>query len=353
MERVPAIDAAAGESEGRLRCARIAFVWRRSFSCCFRRSRPQRLGRGSARLRRRYGKLLAPRPVPHVHLRDHQGRRRRRGQRPRLRRVWRDDDHQVGDRERRAGRHGGIVAAVADAVTVNAGPGDEIVLRGLTISATGSRAGIKALGFGVLHIENCSLNGSGPGAAGFPPGISATPAASAKVFIVDTIVRNFYDGILIGGGTNATIERTRLVGNGEGLFAAINSRTTIRESVLSGNAEGMTVYNSLTGSTTAVTAANNTISNNTSLRRIRLRRRGRHIGGRSCDQRDQRQRRRRVHQQPRRHGRRDALRQHGSQQRRRRPDQHLGRHDRSRARGTTTPSCTTPAVTSPAGRSSR
>ena len=157
----------------------------------------------------------------------------------------------------------GIVAAVADGVTVNAGTGDEIILRGLTISATGSRAGIKALGFGVLHIESCSLNGSGPGAAGFPPGISVTPAASAKVFIVDTIVRNFYDGILIGGGTNATIERTRLVGNGEGLFAAINSRTTIRESVLSGNAEGMTVYNSLTASTTTVTAANSTISNNT------------------------------------------------------------------------------------------
>ena len=46
-------------------------------------------------------------------------------------------------------------------------------------------------------------------------------------------------------------------------FAAINSRTTIRESVLSGNAEGITVYNSLTASTTAVTAANSTISNNT------------------------------------------------------------------------------------------
>ncbi len=159
----------------------------------------------------------------------------------------------------------GIVAAVADGVTVNAGPGDEIILRGLTISATGSHAGIKATSFGVLHIENCSLNGSGPGAAGSPPGISATSlATSAKVFIVDTIVRNFYDGIFVGGPVNATIERTRLVGNSEGLFAGIKSRTTVRESVLSGNAEGITVYNSLTGSTTAVTADSNTISNNTS-----------------------------------------------------------------------------------------
>jgi len=157
----------------------------------------------------------------------------------------------------------GIVAAVADGVTINAATSDEIILRGLTISATGSHAGIKATSFGVLHVENCSLNGSGPGAAGFPSGISATQfGANAKVFIVDTIVRNFYDGILVGGSVNATIERTRSVGNGEGLFA-VNARTTIRESVLSGNAQGITVYNSTVGMTTAVTAANNTIANNT------------------------------------------------------------------------------------------
>ncbi len=156
----------------------------------------------------------------------------------------------------------GIVAAVADAVTINAGTSDEIILRGLTISCAAGRHGIKANTFGVLHIENTSLNGGGP--APYSAGISATPSAGAKVFIVDTIVRNFYDGILVGGAANATIERTRSVGNSEGLFAAIDSRTTIRESVFSGNTEGITVYNSLTGSTTVVTAANSTISNNTS-----------------------------------------------------------------------------------------
>ncbi len=89
------------------------------------------------------------------------------------------------------------------------------------------------------------------------------PSANATVFIVDTIVRNFWYGIYVVGLAHATIERTRSVGNGEGLFAGANSRTTIRESVFSGNAQGMTVYNSSPGTTTAVTAANNTIANNT------------------------------------------------------------------------------------------
>jgi len=155
----------------------------------------------------------------------------------------------------------GIVAAAADGVTINAAPTDEIVLRGLTISTTGTRAGIKALGFGVLHVESCSLNGAG--SAGYPIGIFAAPSASARVLIVDTIVRNFYDGIFVGAQVNATIERSRAFGNSEGLFAGIDSRTTIRESVFSGNDRGVMVYNSLTGSTTAVTAANNAISGNT------------------------------------------------------------------------------------------
>jgi len=159
----------------------------------------------------------------------------------------------------------GIVASVADGVTINAGGNDEIVLRGLTIQSTLGRHGIKANTFGELHVERTALNGDGPAAPGLPVGISAAPSASAKVFITDTDIRYYYCGIYVSAATglvNVTIERTRSLGNNEGLFANANSRTTVRESVFSGNAIGMTVYNVQSGTTSAVTAENNTISNN-------------------------------------------------------------------------------------------
>ena len=161
----------------------------------------------------------------------------------------------------------GIVASAADGVTINAGVNDEIVLRGLTIQSTMAHHGIKANTFGELHVENSSLNGDGPAAPGFPVGISVNPSTSAKLFVIDTVIRYYYCGIYAhaaSGLVNVTIERTRSLGNNEGLFANANSRTTVRESVFSGNAIGMTIYNVQNGTTSAVTAENNTISNNSS-----------------------------------------------------------------------------------------
>lgn len=161
----------------------------------------------------------------------------------------------------------GIVASAADGVTISAGVNDEIILRGLTIQSTSAHHGIKANTFGELHVERTTLNGDGPAAPGYPVGISAAPSVSAKVFVTDTDIRYYYCGIYVNaasGLVNVTIERTRLLGNNEGLFANANSRTTVRESVLAGNAMGITVYNVLGGTMSAVTAENNTISNNSS-----------------------------------------------------------------------------------------
>jgi len=159
----------------------------------------------------------------------------------------------------------GIVASVAHAIKINASTIDKIVLRGLTISATGDYFGINAMSFGALYVENCTLNWTPTTEyLGFPTGISVASSAGAKVFIVDTIVRNFpAPGIKVTGAVDATIERTRSVGNGEGVLAEEDSRTTIRESVLSGNSTGIGVSNGTPGSTTTVTAANNAIANNT------------------------------------------------------------------------------------------
>ena len=143
---------------------------RRSFSRRCRRSPSRRLERGSARLPASIpGSARAPRRAARsptrsprsiaggeVNVLDSGGY----GEMT----ITKSVTVNVAPGRHRRNRH----ASVADAVTVNAGLTDVIVLRGLTISATGSRAGDKALGFGVLHVENCSLNGSGAGSLGFP-----------------------------------------------------------------------------------------------------------------------------------------------------------------------------------------
>jgi hypothetical protein len=75
-------------------------------------------------------------------------------------------------------------------VTVNSVPGN-VIIRGLTINSAGGSNGILANSAGVLHVENCVINGfNGSSSAA---GIQFN--GSGKLLIKDTAARGNYSGI--------------------------------------------------------------------------------------------------------------------------------------------------------------
>jgi hypothetical protein len=66
---------------------------------------------------------------------------------------------------------------------------------------------------------------------------------AGKLNVADSVVRdNAVDGIFLNtasGTIEASLERTRLLGNGTGLSVLSNSKATLKEGVVSGNATGL------------------------------------------------------------------------------------------------------------------
>jgi len=130
----------------------------------------------------------------------------------------------------------GIRISFGFAVEINAKSSDTVVLRGLTLSGPGGQVGLDSGGIlfggsGVLHVENCVINGFHGNGIGFH--------GAGQLFVKDTIVRNCRaTGISIGanpGTATASIDRCRLEKNGEGLAADLNAKVTVRDSIAAGN----------------------------------------------------------------------------------------------------------------------
>ena len=104
----------------------------------------------------------------------------------------------------------GVVAsitAVADGIDIGAGPTDKIVLRGLSINATGSVGdGINASGFRTLAIENCSVVGGATG-------ISVVGPATSYATISDSTVRGSIGLYGFFVGSSVTLLRCRAESN--------------------------------------------------------------------------------------------------------------------------------------------
>ncbi len=132
----------------------------------------------------------------------------------------------------------GVLAFVhppsGDAITVNAGVSDKVVVRGLTLNG-GAANGITLNTAGSLHVENCVISGFLKGLAMTGPGL---------LFVKDTVIRgNSVAGldIAVAAGTAAaSIDRTRFESNGVGVAAGNSGKASIRSSVASGNASGLT-----------------------------------------------------------------------------------------------------------------
>jgi len=95
-----------------------------------------------------------------------------------------------------------------DAITINAGAGDVVVLRGLVLNGGTGSVGIIVNTAGKVYIENCVISGFG-GVTG--SGIFVG-AAGSKTFVKDTISRQNGDGAVFANG-RASIDHCRFEGN--------------------------------------------------------------------------------------------------------------------------------------------
>jgi hypothetical protein len=139
----------------------------------------------------------------------------------------------------------GIQVTSGDAIDVNAGSADVVVLRGLTIDGlSGANDGIRLSAGGVLHIEGCTINGF----SNFQ-GIHVNTSDSSKLFIKDTIVRDNLSGagILLTAGSSsrtvtASLDNVRIENNGSAIFVENGVDVSVRNSVLAGNGYGLFAF---------------------------------------------------------------------------------------------------------------
>src|SRR5262249_4482625 len=135
-------------------------------------------------------------------------------------------------------------------IYINAGVGDVVTLRGLTVDGQISgEAGIAIFRASALHIQNCVIRNFESPRGGF--GLIVQPVADMQVFVSDSIIFNngslaLNSGIFVAPqGTarvRAVLDRVHLENNVVGLRADGSIATgsgiqlIIRDSVVSGNA---------------------------------------------------------------------------------------------------------------------
>jgi len=142
-----------------------------------------------------------------------------------------------------------ILASGTNAISINAGATDVVIIRNLTINGGGT--GIKGINFiagGALHVENCTIFNFNA-ATGL--GIDFEPSAASQLFVVNTSVRNnVAGGILVRPGASGTakvsIEHVQLDNNLFGIRAENGAQVSINDSSASGNTKnGFLVFSSV------------------------------------------------------------------------------------------------------------
>jgi hypothetical protein len=110
-----------------------------------------------------------------------------------------------------------MVASSVDFLTVNTGPNDVVILRGLEFESleitgfTPGLTGIKMVGGGTLHVENCTFRNF------TTAGIQFVPNSAAKLFVADSTFQHNAAGVLIkpttGGFATASFDRVSITEN--------------------------------------------------------------------------------------------------------------------------------------------
>jgi len=132
----------------------------------------------------------------------------------------------------------GVLVAGTNAITINAGANDVIVLRGLDIDGTGTGLnGIQFLAGKGLHVESTTINNF------TRAGIDFAPSGTSSLFVDDLVVRDNLvspDGVGIyvhpsgSGKAKAVVNDAQLVDNLVGLRAAAASAVTLSNSIVDG-----------------------------------------------------------------------------------------------------------------------
>ncbi|HWX43601.1 MAG TPA: right-handed parallel beta-helix repeat-containing protein, partial [Blastocatellia bacterium] len=133
------------------------------------------------------------------------------------------------------GVYAGVSVSSGDGITINAGPSDVIILRGLTVNGVGGANGIVFNSGQTLFVERCNINGFTANGLNF--------AGGGRLFARDSNIRNNVgSGITISGSVQAvataSIDRVRLEANGTGLAVLDRAKASVRNSVGSGNTTG-------------------------------------------------------------------------------------------------------------------
>jgi hypothetical protein len=135
----------------------------------------------------------------------------------------------------------GVLVSGTNAIIVNAGANDIVILKGLDIEGLGTGLnGVRFLAGGALHVEDCTINNF------TQSGIHFNPSGASKLFVTNTIIRrsNPLGGISSGGifvfpagagSAQVALDNVQLLNNFHGLRTQGNVRVTARECVSSGN----------------------------------------------------------------------------------------------------------------------
>src|SRR5712692_1883549 len=129
-----------------------------------------------------------------------------------------------------------ILASTTNGIIVNAGSGDTIIIRDISINgATSGINGIRFLAGKTLMVDHCWIYGfSGSGANS--NGIDVALTNSGNLKVIDTVIENISGpGIHMtttAGQVVATIEHDRIMNCGNGIEAVDNVRAAITNSTL-------------------------------------------------------------------------------------------------------------------------
>ncbi|HEX3674757.1 MAG TPA: hypothetical protein VHU87_10820 [Rhizomicrobium sp.] len=181
----------------------------------------------------------------------------------------------------------GILVAGTNGVTVNAGAGDVVILRGLQIDGgpvgSNSLAGVKFIAGKALEIQNCTIrNFTGGSPNGY--GVSFTPVGAGELDITDTTITTngqIGGGATIGGGVfiqptgtpavKVVMTRDVILNNTNGIRIDTSAatggqiRATINNTVIQNSGfHGLAVNVGATGTTNVVVAFDQSQSVNNS-----------------------------------------------------------------------------------------
>jgi len=152
----------------------------------------------------------------------------------------------------------GVLPTSGIGLTIKAGAGDIINLRGLEIDGANSgKIGIQFNSGAALNIQKSVVRGFANS------GIDFAPAGAATLFVSDTIITNNHsNGILVSSAgasaVNAMLNRVTVSANGVGVFAnGASVNLTVTNTVAGNNTYG------IGGSASTVMVSNSTIGHNT------------------------------------------------------------------------------------------